>query len=420
MVMSETVRLDNRVRHGGWLPHDERAVSGFRTTLAAHAARRGVQVLSPPVQELHDLIEDTPVLRMHLTEAIDHALRLERTHPDIKLGYKTIPELMQLIDSVMTLSLPFSLSDLVGCPINALLDWPMCMPHGFAFFQFPEVNARLRVVLNHWGRFLSGPDSVGYLNTESPDGWFSPDAGKKVDMSLFVCDPAKPAYGYTSWNDFFTRQFKPGVRPVAGAGDPHIVASACESTPYKLQQNAALQDAFWIKGQPYSLRDIFTARRSDLAGKFAGGTVYQAFLSAYNYHRWHAPVDGTIVDAYLVSGTYYSDATSAHLDPAGPNNSQGYITAVAARAVIVIDTGVAGLGVVGCVFVGMAEISSCIIEVIHGQAVKKGDELGYFQYGGSTHCLIFQPHVKLNFLPKPPFGEDTPIVPINSHLATVA
>jgi phosphatidylserine decarboxylase len=417
--MTDTVQPNNRVRHGGWLPSDERALSAFRTSLADHTAKRRVRVLSPAVQELQDLVEDTPVLRMHLTEAIQRALQLERTHPEIQLGYKTIPELMLMIDSVMTLSLPFSTSALVGCPINALLDWPMCMGPGFAFFQFPEVNARLRMVLNQWSRFLSGPDSVGYLNTESPDGWFSKEAGAYVDMSLFQCDPSRPAYGYTSWNDFFTRLFKPGVRPIAGASDPHIVASACESTPYKLQHPVAALDAFWIKGQPYSLRDIFTARRSDLAAKFAGGTVYQAFLSAYNYHRWHAPVDGVIADAHLVPGTYYSDATSAHLDPAGPNNSQGYITAVAARAVITIDTGAPGLGLVACVFVGMAEISSCIIEVKHGQTVKKGDELGYFQYGGSTHCLIFQPQVQLDFVPQPPFTEQTPIVPVNSQLATV-
>jgi len=420
MANTRTVYPARRSRHGRWLPANERALSDFRTSLANHAAKRTSEVLSPPVCELTALIETTSILRMHLTQAIRRALMLERSRKDIKLGYSTISELMVLIDSVMTMSLPFSTSAMVGCPINALLDWPMCMPEGFAFFQFAEVNEKFKKILRHWGRFLSGPNSREYLNTRSPDGWFSAEASESIDMSLFECDPTAQFHGFSSWNDFFTRRFKPGARPVAGTGDPRIVVSACESTPYQIRRHAALLDAFWIKAQSYSLRDIFTARRSDLADQFIGGTVYQGFLNAYNYHRWHAPVDGIVVEAYSVGGTYYSDVASEHLDPSGPNNSQGYITAVAARAIIVIDTRTPGLGLVACVFVGMAEISSCVVEVSPGDTLKKGDELGYFQYGGSTHCLIFQPHVKIEFGPRPPFNEQAALVEVNAHLATVA
>jgi len=83
--------------------------------------------------------------------------------------------------------------------------------------------------------------------------------------------------------------------------------------------------------------------------------VYQAFLSAFFYHRWHAPVSGTIVKAYLVDGTYYSDADAEGYDPSSLNDSQGYITAVAARAVIVNDCDDPAIGEVACVFVGMAK-----------------------------------------------------------------
>jgi phosphatidylserine decarboxylase len=146
--------------------------------------------------------------------------------------------------------------------------------------------------------------------------------------------------------------------------------------------------------------------------------VYQAFLSAYNYHRWHAPVAGKVVHAYRVPGTYYSDVESAGLDAGGPNNSQGYITAVAARAVVVIDTGVPSVGVVGCIFVGMAEISSCILEVQPGQTVAKGEEIGYFQFGGSTHCVIFQKDVVQSWIPVPPYNtSSTPIIELGSPLA---
>jgi phosphatidylserine decarboxylase len=51
---------------------------------------------------------------------------------------------------------------------------------------------------------------------------------------------------------------------------------------------------------------------------FVGGTVYQAFLSALNYHRWHAPVAGTIVRAYLKDDTYFSEAESRVPTPTSP------------------------------------------------------------------------------------------------------
>jgi phosphatidylserine decarboxylase len=45
--------------------------------------------------------------------------------------------------------------------------------------------------------------------------------------------------------------------------------------------------------------------------------------------------------------------------------------------------------------VGMAEVSTCETSVEVGQHVRKGDELGMFNYGGSTYCLIFRPQTVL-------------------------
>jgi len=134
-----------------------------------------------------------------------------------------------------------------------------------------------------------------------------------------------------------------------------VVVNACELTPYNIQENVTLYDAFWIKAQPYSLSDIFMRLYQPLAQLFTGGSVHQAFLSAYDYHRWHAPVSGVITHAYVIDGTYYSDVESEGVDPAGPNDSQGHITAVATRAIIVIQCADPTMGSVACVFEGMAE-----------------------------------------------------------------
>ena len=59
------------------------------------------------------------------------------------------------------------------------------------------------------------------------------------------------------------------------------------------------------------------------ARSFVGGTVYQAFLDAHSYHRWHSPVSGTVRSATVLEGTYYSEAEPEGEDPEGPKKSQG-------------------------------------------------------------------------------------------------
>ncbi|MDR5806760.1 phosphatidylserine decarboxylase family protein [Caballeronia sp. LZ019] len=403
-----------RQRLGGWLPEKEEQVAQFRKQFAAQARERAATAMtSSVIDEFASFIREDPVIRMNFARAIDEALA-----EGFELGYANIDECLQMLDAILTYAPPFSESSLIHCPVNAILDWPMVMPSGYALFRDPAFNRHMKRVLNVWSGYLSGPYSRVHLNTDAPNGWFSPEADSKIGLSQFLCDPEKPYWGFSSWNHFFTREFRPGARPVAQPANDKIIVSACEASPYNIKHDVKLKDEFWIKSQPYSLKEIFTAKETALAERFVGGSIYQAFLSAFYYHRWHAPVSGTVVKAYLVDGTYYSDAESEGEDPGGLNDSQGYISAVAARAVIVIQCDDPAIGEVGCVFIGMAEVSSCMIEALPGQRVRKGDELGYFQYGGSSMCLIFRPGVIDSFVVQPPFSKDESPVKVNAHLAT--
>jgi phosphatidylserine decarboxylase len=248
------------------------------------------------------------------------------------------------------------------------------------------------------------------LNT-GPAGWLNPTALKQMSEAaygsvftdLFQCpsDDVSDHYGFTSWDHFFTRVFKPGVRPVAAPGDNAVLTNACESAPYRLAHDVRKTAPFWIKGQPYSLGRMLND--DALAGEFEGGTLYQAFLSALSFHRWNSPVSGRIVKAYNIDGTYYAEdlyegfLNPAGPDDAGPNDSQAFITEVAARAVILIQADNPDIGLMAFLAVGMAEVSSNEITVAVGQHVDKGDQLGMFHFGGSTHCLIFRPGVNLEF-----------------------
>lgn len=162
----------------------------------------------------------------------------------------------------------------------------------------------------------------------------------------------------------------------------------------------------------------------DLTHEFALGTVYQAFLSALSYHRWHSPVSGKIRRAFLVEGTYFSeplfegvgDPTSAEIDSRGISLVQGYLSSLATRAVIFIEADNPAIGLMAFVGIGMDEVSTCDITVKEGQHVKKGQELGMFHFGGSSHCLVFRKGVKVDGFPKVGREEN---VPVRGKLAVV-
>lgn len=71
--------------------------------------------------------------------------------------------------------------------------------------------------------------------------------------------------------------------------------------------------------------------------------------------------------------------------------------------------------------IGMTEVSTCDITVTVGQHVTKGEQLGMFHFGGSSHCLIFRPHVKLefDFHGMEPSATNTKNIPLNARIATV-
>ena len=138
---------------------------------------------------------------------------------------------------------------------------------------------------------------------------------------------------------------------------------------------------------------------SDLVKQFYGGTVYQAYPSATSYHWWHSLVSGTIYKTELVNGSYYSSTHDIQGDPASPNicMSQGYLAQVASRGIIYIQADNPHIGLMCFVSIGMSEVSSNEITVEEKDKVKKGEQLGMFHYGGSTHLLIFCLGVNIEF-----------------------
>lgn len=293
----------------------------------------------------------------------------------------------------------------------------------------------IKKVLNAWAEFLGSPASA-YVLSNDKIGWLSDHGTHDLALTanvgqtsysfdeFFHCNPSMKHHGYMSWDDFFTRHFREDKRPIASPDDDTVIANACESKPYKMSRNIAQRDRFWIKGQPYSLMDMLAM--DPLHEQFIGGTIYQAFLSALSYHRWHSPVSGTIKKVRLVEGTYFSEPLFEGLgDPSdnnginqdGEKSGQGYLTATATRAIIFIEADNPDLGLVCFMGIGMTEVSTCDTTVHEGQHVHKGDEIGMFHYGGSTHCIIFRKGVELEGFPDTENAQHN--VPVRSKLAVV-
>ena len=408
---------------GAWLSADRQALEEARAGLGAQTEAQGAAApLLPVIDELRALIEGDPELYMLFTQMFDQIPR-EAPYLEDPVGNPVVRdyrEMLQLMNRILTQAPEFNATGLVGFPINSILNWAMGTPAGAAAFLNDKVNAQLKKILNQWAVFLRSPDSRAVLNDDPETGWFGRDALAAMPgfTQDFESDPNLPYHGFASWDDFFTRRFREGRRPVASPGDDRVIANACESAPYKLAKDVRLRDRFWIKDQPYSLAHMLAG--DPLAARFEGGTVYQAFLSALSYHRWHSPVSGRIVKTRLIDGSYFAAAQAAGFDPASPNESQGYITHTAARALIFIEADNPQIGLMALLFVGMAEVSSTEITVYEGQHVNKGDQLGMFHYGGSTHALIFRPQVDLEFdLHGQPPGLESKDIPVRARIATV-
>lgn len=401
-------------QQGEWLPGQE----DLEAWLQGHAERTADSAAEtawhPAVEQFHQLVTSDPTLRMHATRMIE---QVPSSKPYKQRHLRSFEQMLSLVNAVLTTAPEFSEGSMVTTPMAAILDWTMGTPAGFAFYRDPRVNEGLKDILNAWCAFLDSEESLYVLN-ESDSGWKSDTAQQVVGIGQFVHDPADAHWGFTSWNDFFTRRFAEGQRPVDSADDDRVIVSVCESTPYKLSTDVQRRDEFWVKSQPYSLEDLLA--NDPAVDQFVGGTVYQAFLSATNYHRWHSPVSGTVVRAYAQPGTYFSEADSEGPDAVEPTTSQGYLAHVASRAIILIEADNPEIGLVAVVPVGMVEVSSCVIgeQVVPGRHLEKGDEIGYFQFGGSTECVIFRPGAVESFALQAIPQTGTSPLHVRSYLAT--
>ncbi len=404
------------IQMGFWVPNRTWATAKFLVPLRKHieAKKKAGQLdeLTPVVQAFKDWVTANSTYRMWLNYMIQQAnyyvigLKVwdEEAAEQIKdedgdtLWLKGYDQFFEVLNEIITTSPAFNNTAMVGTPMNGYLAVAMGTPAGAALFHDRTFNEHFKKVLDAWNTFLKSSASLDKLDIkhpEKPGSWISKAAWEAGVWKDMVKHPLQQGYGYDSWNSFFIRQFEPNKRPFHGNPETDINIG-CETTPWEYRKDLQLESNFWSKDVRYSLLDIFGGNQG-FAEKFVGGQLYQGFLSATHYHRWNAPITGKIVRSWVEPGTYFAQNPTQGENPGTweGTQSQPYLAHVAARAVFLFEHET--FGYVALICIGMVEVSTCVIDpgCLVGEdhppvAVQRGAEIGHFEFGGSTHMMLFQ------------------------------
>ena len=258
---------------------------------------------------------------------------------------------------------------LIDQPLEALKDRGYIYPS----LQYEPRVAQWLVEYNKaWGEWLSSADSWNntYYNLARADARFELDT-----------DRYESPDNWHSWNDFFARRLR---EPLTSHLSPLTFISPSDgviaSAPVKTASIANWLDL--LGDSPY--REVF-----------ADGETTHIVLDVFDYHRFHAPCDGTVLECKIIPGIHggggviiWDEAQGRYrYDQCGATDFQMLET----RGVLVLDT--PDFGKVALVAVGVQQISSVVwadnfkLPI----AIHQGDELGAFFFGGSDIILLFEP-----------------------------
>jgi len=188
---------------------------------------------------------------------------------------------------------------------------------------------------------------------------------------------------YKTFNEFFFRKLKPDARPVADPS-PEVITSAadCRLTVF---EDVSIAKEFWIKGKDFTIPNLLKNEAIYGLPEFKDGAALAIFrLAPQDYHRFHSPVTAHITADAKVAGTLYTvnpQAVNEDLDVFTENKREVRLLSVAGTNG---QTYPVAFVAVGALLVGSIHYTKEV-----GQDVQKGEELGYFAYGGSTVICVF-------------------------------
>ncbi|MCB0836592.1 MAG: phosphatidylserine decarboxylase [Bacteroidetes bacterium] len=225
-----------------------------------------------------------------------------------------------------------------------------------------ELLVRRRLLSSIYGRMMSRNRSIKRIQPF-------------VDQYDIDMDEAiKPIDEFNSFNDFFYRELKPDIRDM----DEGFVSPA-DGKIIAFEHIDAVGD-FFVKGHQFTLEEFLQDK--ELAEKYQTGSMFIVRLAPNDYHRFHFPYGGHISEPTRISGRYYSVSPYAlfkNFTKVFCGNEREY------AILSTKDIGDVLLAPVGATMVGT------IIETYEPDSeINKGDEMGYFAFGGSSMVILIE------------------------------
>ena len=192
------------------------------------------------------------------------------------------------------------------------------------------------------------------------------------ELGIDMSEAIKSITDYTSFNDFFYRKLKPEARPIENGfvspGDGKLLAF----------KNAHNVHNFFVKGRKFTLKEFLS--NEQLADKYKNASLLILRLAPNDYHRYHFPYDGTPSEITKIKGDYFSVspyALASNFTKVFCENKREFCQ------LLTEDKGDVLIAPVGATMVG-----SIIETFTPNETIKKGDEMGYFAFGGSTIVML--------------------------------
>lgn len=277
------------------------------------------------------------------------------------------------------------------------------------FYTLPTVSNGLDDIIKFSQLYYHNPDGLRFVNEEPGLSWtmdFVKEQGKFMDSprstgsitkwlndgSLHNEEYVVLPGGYTSFNSFFTRDLKKGMRPVARPNDDSVIVSPVDGTISPMNVDLNLDNALPIKGRMrLSLNQLLG--NSTFASHFIYGSAVSVILLPRNYHHFHAPVSGQLVESKVNVGNVLFG--SQLMDFFMTDNLDFSVFENYKHGYFIFKT--KQYGYVAMIPVGLETIGSVVFENPvrniskgHEVTVEKGEKLGHFAYGGSLVILLFE------------------------------
>jgi len=180
---------------------------------------------------------------------------------------------------------------------------------------------------------------------------------------------------FSSFNDFFYRKLKPEARPLAQSP----VVLPADGRHLGFTKASGISGVF-VKGQEFDVAGLLGS--AELAKKYQDSPLLLSRLCPVDYHRFHFPCAGIPGETRVLNGPLFS------VSPLALRQRLSYLWENK-RTITELKT--EKMGTVICMEIGATCVGSIHQTFTPGQPVDKGDEKGYFAFGGSSTLLLFEP-----------------------------